>query len=171
MASKPQAQLTSFLGKYSREIGALARAALAKMRSQLPGAVELVYDNYNALVIGFGPSERPSEAICSLALYPRWVSLVFLHGARLDDPDRLLLGNGKQVRYIVLESAATLDDPAVRRLIKRAVALAGKRPDRSARRQMIIRSISKKQRPRRQGAQRDTVHSTRKPTHARHRSG
>jgi hypothetical protein len=33
------------------------------MRGYLPGAIELVYDNYNALAIGFGPSEKSSDAI------------------------------------------------------------------------------------------------------------
>ncbi len=150
----PRTQLARFLARYSTEIGTLARAALARMRALLPGATELVYDNYNALVIGFGPSERSSDAIFSLAVYPRWVTLFFLHGAELDDPDKLLKGSGKQVRHIVLESAKTLDKPAVRTLMNRALALADRRPDRHARRQTIIKSISIKQRPRRHVAQR-----------------
>src|ERR1039458_9537409 len=66
--------------------------------ARLPGAVQLVYDNYNALVIGFGPSERASEASFSIVLYPRWVTLFFLQGAGLPDPRRLLKGSGKVVR-------------------------------------------------------------------------
>ena len=73
----PEKELERFIGKYSPEVGAVARAALAKMRTRLPGAVELVYDNYNALAIAFGPSERVSDVIFSIALYPRWVSLFF----------------------------------------------------------------------------------------------
>ena len=65
-------------GEVHPEIGALAKAILGKMRKRLPRAVELVYDNYNALVIGFGPTERASDAIFSIAVYPRWVSLFFL---------------------------------------------------------------------------------------------
>ena len=87
-------RLDRFLAKYSPDIAALARAALAKMRARLPGAVEMVYDNYNALVIGFGPNERASDAIFSIVLYPRWVSLFFLQGAGLPDPRRLLKGSG-----------------------------------------------------------------------------
>jgi hypothetical protein len=45
----PEKQLDDFIAKYSPEIGMLTRAALAKMRARLPGAIELVYDNYNAL--------------------------------------------------------------------------------------------------------------------------
>src|SRR5436853_7421640 len=98
-AKAPESQLASFIAKYTPEIGAFAQAALVKMRARLPGAVELVYDNYNALAIGFSPTERASDAIFSIALYPRWVSLFFLRGIDLPDPQRLLQGSGKIVRY------------------------------------------------------------------------
>ena len=39
-----------------------ARAALALMTARLPTAPSLVYDNYNALVIGFAPSEKACDA-------------------------------------------------------------------------------------------------------------
>jgi len=45
-AKSPESQLSGFIAKYTPEIGALARAAIAKMRARLPGAVELVYGNY-----------------------------------------------------------------------------------------------------------------------------
>ena len=64
-------QLNSFLAKYDPEVSAFARRALAKMRKLVPGAIEMVYDNYNWLVIGFSPTERPSEAIFSLVLSSR----------------------------------------------------------------------------------------------------
>ncbi len=54
-----QAQLESFLAKYDPEVATFARRALAKMRTLVPGAIEMVYDNYNWLVIGFSPTERP----------------------------------------------------------------------------------------------------------------
>jgi hypothetical protein len=44
-------ELASFIGKYSPEVAAVAKAALVKMRKRLPGAVELVWDNYNALAV------------------------------------------------------------------------------------------------------------------------
>lgn len=150
MASKsPAKQLDGFLAKYSPEIAALTRAVLARMRRRLPGAIELVYDNYNALVIGFGPSERAGEAIFSIAMWPRWVSLVFLQGAGLPDPARLLKGSGKVVRHLVVASAADLDKPAVRELMARALERARTPLDGTGRRRMVIKSISAKQRPRR----------------------
>jgi len=140
----PERQLARFMARYTPDIRALANDALDKMRERLPGAIELVYDNYNALVVGFGPTDRASDALFSIALYPRWVTLFFLRGAKLRDPKKILKGSGKIVRQVVLESADDLDKPEVRELIKQAV---GKTE--FDERRMIIKSISKKQRPRR----------------------
>ncbi len=150
-----ETQLTSFMAKYTPEIRAEADAVLAWMRARLPGAVQMVYDNYNALVVGFGPTERPSEVVFSIALYPRWVTLFFLHGARLPDPHRLLKGSGKQVRNIRLDEPDTLDRPAVRELIAAALDRSPLPIDASAPGPLIIKSISAKQRPRRPTSSRE----------------
>jgi hypothetical protein len=109
----------------------------------------MVYDNYNALVIGFGPSERASEAILSIALYPRWINLFFLWGKKLRDPEKLLKGSGNQVRSLVIENAGTLDDPAVEDLIAEALERAAVPIDPAGARRILIRAIAAKQRPRR----------------------
>lgn len=144
----PAQQLSGFIAKYSPGIATLAKAVLAKMRKRLPGAMELVYDNYNALAIGFGPSERASEAIFSIALFPRWISLFFLQGANLKDPENVLKGSGKRVRYVVLKDAGSLDDPAIQALMARALKTAAVPLDPSGKRRLVIRSVSGKQRPR-----------------------
>jgi hypothetical protein len=143
------AQFATFLARYDPAVTTVAKAALTRMRRYVPGAVELVYDNYNALVVGFGPSERASEALFSIALYPRWVTLFFLQGARLRDPEGLLKGAGTRVRHIVLKNAADLDARGVCALITRALAAAPQRPSATARRRMVIKSVSPRQRPRR----------------------
>ena len=143
----PAAQLAAFLSRYDRAVASTARAALRRMRKCVPGAVELVYDNYNALAIGFGPSERASEAIFSIALYPRWVTLFFLRGATLRDPEGLLRGTGTRVRHLVVTEPEVLDAPGVRRLIREALAAAPRRP--AGKRRLIVKSVSPRQRPRR----------------------
>lgn len=145
-----EAQLDGFLAKFDPEVEDLARQALRKMRKLLSGAIELVYDNYNALAIGFSPTERASDAIFSIALFPRWVSLFFLiSGTKLVDPDCYLRGSGKQARHIVLENAATLDDPAVLELMAQALEMSPKQIDAKQPGYLVIKSISAKQRPRR----------------------
>src|SRR5580692_2649024 len=114
-------QLECFLEKYDPEGATVARRALAKMRKLVPGAIEMVYDNYNWLVIGFSPTERPSEAIFSLVLPAGRVTLCFLQGAGLPDPAKRLQGSGNVVRNIRLYNigepdAKVLDQPEVRDL-------------------------------------------------------
>ncbi len=142
-------QLESFIDRYNPEVAALAREALTKMRARLPGAVQLVYDNYNALAIGFGPNEKASSVPLSIALYPRWVTLFFLRGADLPDPEKLLKGSGNIVRQIRLESAKDLDKAGVKRLIAEALKRAEIPIDPKQPGRVVIRSISAKQRPRR----------------------
>jgi len=144
----PAKQWDGFLARFNPEIVALVKASLVRMRKRVPGAVELVYDNYNALVIGFGATERASDAIFSLAIYPRWVNLFLLQGAKLDDPGHLLQGSGGVVRHILLSDPKLIDDPGIRDLMDRAMAQAAKSIDPKAKRRMIIKSISAKQRPR-----------------------
>lgn len=143
----PKQQLDSFLKKYDPTIAATAKRALAKMRKRLPGAVEIVYDNYNALAIGFGPNEKASLAIFSIALYPRWVNLFFLQGAKLPDPSRRLQGAGKVVRSVRLEEE-TLEDPEILKLIDVALKRAKEPIDPTQPRRLVINSVSAKQRPR-----------------------
>jgi hypothetical protein len=142
-------ELQALIEKFTPEIATLARACLMKMRAKLPGAAQLVYDNYNALAIGFGPSQRASEAIFSIVLYPRWVTLFFLQGASLPDPNKLLKGSGKVVRHIVLASADDLDAPAIQGLMTIALNRAKVAMDPEARGSLEIRAIAPKQRPRR----------------------
>ena len=145
----PAAQLDGFLDKFTPDVAAQARTALRKMRARLPGALELVYDNYNALAIGFSPTDRTSDAIFSIALFPRWVSLFFLiNGTRLRDPDCCLEGGGKQARHIKLKDGAC-STPAVQDLIAQALELSPNRSIPSQPRRLIIKSISAEQRPRR----------------------
>ena len=142
-------RLIAFIARYMPEVQRVARQSLARMRRYFPGAIELVYDNYNALVIGFGPSEHASEAICSIVLYPRYVTLFFLAGATLPDPHEVLKGSGKIVRRIDIHDAAELDQPAIRTLIQVAIKQSGTRFKAGSRGRTVIRAIVAKQRPRR----------------------
>ena len=119
------------------------------LRKRMPTATELVYDNYNALAIGFGPSERTSEAIVSLAVYARGVNLYFLYGAHLEDPDRLLEGNGTRGRFVRLPTAKRLAEPGVQALLDAAISDCDPPLPATGRVRTIVKSVSAKQRPRR----------------------
>jgi hypothetical protein len=142
-------QLDRFLDAFSPEVAELARMTLAKLRKRLPHANELVYDNYNALAIGFSPTERASDGIFSIAIYPRHINFFFLQGATLPDVDGLLKGEGSVVRYIRLDDEKTLDRTDVKAMMATAIKMAEVPFDRKTEYKLIIKSVSAKQRPRR----------------------
>lgn len=143
------AEVDAFIDRYTGPIAQTIRACRARMYALIPRGFELVFDNYNALVFGFAASEKTSDAIVSLAAYPKWVTLFFLRGSDLHDPARLLEGSGKQVRSIRLRDAADLDRPEVQALIVQALAPEAKRFAAAPPVRTIVKSIVAKQRPRR----------------------
>lgn len=148
VAADAEEQLTSFIDKFALKNQAVIRAARKILRKRLPTANELVYDNYNFFVIGYCPTERPSDCIVSIAAAANGVGLSFYYGSTLPDPHKILLGSGKQNRFIRLESAEILGRPEVDTLIAAAVAQGETPFAASGRGKLIIRSISAKQQPR-----------------------
>ncbi len=149
-ANSPATRLHTFIGRFDPAIRRLVREARSNLRRRLPTAIELVYDNYNALAIGFASSERMSDTIVSLAVYARGVNLYFIYGAALADPHHLLLGSGNRGRFVRLESGATLDRPEIDQLLAAAIEESETPLPRSGRGHIVIKSVSAKQRPRRQ---------------------
>jgi hypothetical protein len=141
--------LKAFIAKFAPKDQKLIRAVRGAVRKRFPTATELVYDNYNFFVIGYSPTERPSDAIVSIAARANGVGLCFIHGAALPDPTNVLLGSGKQTRFIRLESADVLARPPVAALLAAAIARARTPFPRTGRGRLIVRSVSDKQRPRR----------------------
>jgi hypothetical protein len=152
-ATDPEEQLRTFIDKFEPKHQAVIRAARKALRTRFPTATELAYDNYNFFVIGFGPTERPSDCIVSLAAAANGVGLCFIRGASVPDPAKVLLGSGKQTRFVRLPTAEVLHQPAIRALLTVA-ADRGKTPlPARGRGRLIIRSVSAKQRPRRKPRQ------------------
>lgn len=145
----PKQSLDLFFKKYDPAIAKQGKAVLVKMRRLLPGAVEMVYDNYIGLVIGFGPTEKPSQAILSVLLQPRWVTLCFFYGTRLMDPGKRLRGKGKLIRHVRLEAAGDLDEPEIEALIEESREMASPPFETKRKGYLVIKFISAKQRPRR----------------------
>jgi hypothetical protein len=145
----PNAQFSAFLSRFPPEIVALARRCLLKLRRAFPGSYQLVYDYSNSLVVAFGMSERGYEAVVAIAIYPGWVRLYF--DKSLPDPKGLLEGSGGKVRSVTVKAASDLDHGDIQALIKAAIKHSGITFPRTRTNRMIIKSESKKRRPRRTG--------------------
>ncbi len=165
--SPQELQIEAFVAKYSPDVAAQLRGARARLRSFFPHGFELVFDNYNALVFGFSPTARSQDAFISVAGYPRWVTLFFLHGAQLHDPKGLLEGDGKQVRSIRLKTPEDINKTEVEAIIVQAI-----RPHQSALQAApplttTIKMVVAKQRPRRPAPKAAAVHVSPSPMQQR----
>lgn len=147
-----ETRLKGFIAKFEPKHQALIRAVRRALRKRFPTAWELAYDNYNFFVLGYGPTERPSDCIVSMAAGANGVGLCFIRGASLPDPTRILLGSGNQTRFLRVESADVLARPEVEALMAAAVAVAKAPLPATGRGQLVIRSVSAKQRPRRRSS-------------------
>jgi hypothetical protein len=147
-ATSPARQLAAALAKFDPSVVRVVREACPILRRRFSTAVELVYDNYNALAIGWGATERASDVIVSLAVYGSGVNLYFMQGARLPDPSGLLQGSGRQGRFIRLTQANLLTTPVVRALLNEATEAAQTPLPVSGRRYTVIKAVAAKQRPR-----------------------
>jgi hypothetical protein len=149
----PETQLAGFFARYEPAIAGLGKAVRARLRDRLPGLLELVYlyENQNALVISYSPTESGPDGLCAIGLYPECVKLFFGQGASLSksDPSKLLQGGGKTVRHVVLDSLAGFDRAEIEALLAAAVKLAKVRLDASAKGSTIIKAAAQKQRARR----------------------
>ncbi|HUA86816.1 MAG TPA: hypothetical protein VMB85_23325 [Bryobacteraceae bacterium] len=142
-------QIAGFIARFAPPMQKRIRDARSALRKRLPTATELVYDNYNFFVMGFSPTDRPSDAICSLAANAKGINLFFLWGARLPDPHGILKGSGKQVRFVRLEDAKMLLKAEIEALLQAAVDQSETKFPKSGRGKTIVQAISAKQRPRR----------------------
>lgn len=153
LAPDAEARLAGFFAKYETAIVKLGKALRARLRARLPGLFEIVYvyENQDALVIAYSPTERGIDGVCSLALYPSGVKLFFAKGPLLSksDPSKLLRGSGKMVRYVELSSVADFDRAEIEALMTAALKLSKLRLDASAKGSMIIKAEEQKKRSQR----------------------
>jgi hypothetical protein len=141
--------VAAFIAKFDPKVAEVIRRCRAEVRKLLPTSIELVYDNYNFFVIGYSATERVSDCIVSIAAASNGVGLSFYRGASLPDPRKLLLGAGKQNRFIRLPTTEPLRSPAVLTLIRSAVAQAKTPLPATGGGYTVIKSVSARQRPRR----------------------
>lgn len=148
-AATPEAIVRGFIAKFDPEHRVLIRAVRNALRKRFPTAYELAYDNYNFLVLGYSPTERPSDAVVSMAAGANGVGVCFIRGATLPDPKRVLLGSGKQTRFIRVPSVEVLARPEVKALFGAAAAQSRTPFRKTGDSTLVVRSVSARQRPRR----------------------
>jgi hypothetical protein len=151
-AASAERQLDGFIAKFDADNQKLIRSVRKGLQKRFGGCVEFAYDNYNFFVLGYGPTERPSDAIVSMPASANGVGLCFVRGVGLPDPTGVLRGSGNQTRSVHLDSAAMLARPDIEALIAAAKARSRIPVPGRGLTTLVIRSVSAKQRPRRKEA-------------------
>ena len=145
----PEAKLRSLNEKFAPKDQKVIRSVRSAVRRRLPTANELVYDYNTFFVIGYSPTDRPTEGIVSIAARADGVRLYLMQGPQLPDPKKLLMGSGKQTRLIRVEAAKQLAHPDVKALIVAAIDQASVPLPSKGCGRLVIRTFAGKRRPRR----------------------
>ena len=116
-----------------------------------PNSNELIYDNYNAVAFGWSPSDKVGDTFCSIAVgrTSHNVHFGFYWGAKIADPEKKLIGEGNQYRYILVPDIKKFPKTYIKKLLKEAYAYSfakmkeSKQPSKGA---TIVKSVSAKKR-------------------------
>jgi hypothetical protein len=149
VVARDDPQAAVFIARYTSRIASQLQAARAHLRALVPNGFELVYDNYSALAIGFGPTDRASDVVVSIAGYPKWVTLFFLQGVTLPDPACVLKGSGSRVRNVRLDPPEVLPSPPVQALLREAIGRQAPAFHMAPPLRTVVKSVSARQRSRR----------------------
>jgi hypothetical protein len=116
--------LTKFLKPFSKEINDLVFWLRDFVWDLYPQSNELIYDNYNALAFGWSTSDKVGDTFGSIAVgrTSKNIHFGFYWGSKIGDPEKLLLGNGNQYRYILVKDKESFPKAYIKKLLKEAHA-------------------------------------------------
>jgi len=117
-------QARVWIDSYVKKAGRLAgvtRAVRALVKKMVKGGEEYV----NPWKI---PSFDSNGPLCCFMAGKEHVTLAFMRGAALPDPEKLMEGTGKGVRHVKLRNVDEVKTPGVKKLIVEAAKLNRKDP-------------------------------------------
>src|SRR4030095_6942596 len=116
----PSEELIRELSSFDLSVGELALALREMVLDEAPSAVEKIFRVY-ALVFWYSLTGRMSDAFVQVVIYTKGVNLMFNRGAELNDPDGVLVGEGKIIRHIKVRRPEDLKNPHLRKFIRAAL--------------------------------------------------
>lgn len=121
--SKDQTKdLLKFLKPFDDEIKDIVLWLRAFVWDLYPQANELIYDNYNALAFGWSPTDRVGHTFCNIAVgrTSKNIHFGFYWGSEITDPEKKLIGNGNQYRYMLVKNQKDFPKTYIKKLLKEA---------------------------------------------------
>jgi len=153
MSKEQSKDLLKFLKPFPAEIRERALWLRDFVWDLYPTANELIYDNYNAVAFRWSISEKLGDVFCNIAVgrTSHNVHFGFYWGSSISDPKKLLIGEGNQYRYLLVEDTKGFPKTYIKKLLKEAYAYSlNKMKDKNStsRGATITKSISAKKRGR-----------------------
>jgi len=151
MSKEETKDLNKFLQPFPAEVKKLTLWLRAFVWDLYPDSNELIYDNYNALAFGWSPTDRVGDVFCNIAVgrTTHNIHFGFYWGAKIADPEKKLIGQGNQYRYMLVRTQKDFPKTYIRKLMKEAFAYSlGKMkiPKQVFKGATITKSISAKKR-------------------------
>jgi hypothetical protein len=124
MSKEQNEALLKFLSVYPEEKQQTALWLRDFVWDLYPHCNELIYDNYNALAFGWSPTDKVGHTFCSIAIgrTSHNVHFGFYWGSEIADPEKKLIGEGNQYRYILVEDVKKFPKTYIKKLLKEAYA-------------------------------------------------
>ncbi|MEP7127893.1 MAG: hypothetical protein ABI729_03455 [Chitinophagales bacterium] len=122
MSKEQTTDLLKFLKLFDSEFNELVLWLRDFVWELHPTANELIYDNYNALAFGWSPTDKLGHTFCSIAVgrTSKNIHFGFYWGNEIADPEKMLMGNGKQYRYLLVKNKADFPKSYLTKLLKEA---------------------------------------------------
>ena len=123
-----EVKLSEQIKKVPPAVRSTVTTARRIVRAAAPKAREVAYEGERprsrSMMWKLARYAVDDELVVGLGTYSDHAALYFFRGRELDDEAGLLEGGGKRFRYITLRAPADAERPAVRRLVRKAFALA-----------------------------------------------
>ena len=110
-------EFDDFLSAYSPDVQKLAKQARKLIFEVTPGVSETVYPAMKVVRYGL-QGNKMAGLVFGIMPTKAGVSLGFMHGTSLPDPQGLLEGTGKNLRHVKLKKKEDVDNPALRALVE-----------------------------------------------------
>jgi hypothetical protein len=128
MPTSAEIPLSDHLRKIPTTVRPTVEAAIRTVKAIAPRADEITYRSrpprsksamWKIVRYAVGGAN-----VVGIGTFPSHSTLFFYRGRELDDGSGLLKGSGKDSRFITLRSRADAEQPAVKRLVRKAFKLA-----------------------------------------------
>ncbi len=111
----------------SPQVRQWTKALQRLVRSAVPKCSERAYMGWRVIMYSRGKIEPGtpvpmSTMFCGIMPLKNSVSLYFLRGAKLPDPEGLLAGTGKGMRHVKIRDAKQIRPTALKKLVRAAYA-------------------------------------------------